>query len=193
MKICFATNNQNKLAEIQQILGKGFDILSLKDIGCFEELPETHETLEENSEEKAAHVYRQYKIPVFADDTGLEVSALFGAPGVYSARYGGPQRSADLNMEKVLRELDGAADRSARFRTVITFIDTEGTYQFEGIVDGEIIYKRKGEGGFGYDPIFIPTGYDQTFGEMPAADKNKISHRMRAAAGLADFLKSRTN
>jgi XTP/dITP diphosphohydrolase len=193
MKICFATNNQNKLAEIQQILGKGFEILSLKDIGCHEELPETHETLEENSEEKAAHVYRQYKIPVFADDTGLEISALSGAPGVYSARYGGPERSADLNMEKVLRGLEGAADRSARFRTVITYIDTEGTYQFEGIVEGEIIEDRQGEGGFGYDPIFIPIGYDQTFGEMPAAEKNKISHRKRAVARLADFLKSRTN
>lgn len=191
MKICFATNNQNKLTEIQQILGDRFEILSLKDIGCFDEIDEPHETLEENSAEKAEYIYSRYQIPVFADDTGLEVAALNGEPGVYSARYGGPERSAKQNMSKVLDKLAGATDRSAQFRTIMTYIDETGSFQFEGIVRGQIISERKGAGGFGYDPIFIPDGYSQTFGEMPSTEKNKISHRVRSLAKLVEFLKSR--
>ncbi len=193
MKICFATNNRNKLEEIQQILGDSFEILSLKDIGCFDDIAEPHETLEENSAEKAEYIYTRYQIPVFADDTGLEITALNGAPGVYSARYGGPARSAERNMTKVLGELEGAADRSAQFRTIMTYIDESGTFQFEGIVKGRIISERRGEGGFGYDPIFIPDGYDQTFGELPASEKNQISHRVRSLSKLVEFLKSRHN
>ncbi len=193
MKICFATNNRNKLEEIQQILGDSFEILSLKDIGCFDDIAEPHETLEENSAEKAEYIYTRYQIPVFADDTGLEIAALNGAPGVYSARYGGPERSAERNMTKVLGELEGAADRSAQFRTIMTYIDESGTFQFEGIVKGRIISERRGEGGFGYDPIFIPDGYDQTFGELPASEKNQISHRVRSLSKLVEFLKSRHN
>lgn len=193
MKICFATNNQNKLAEIQQILGNRFEILSLKDIGCFDDIAEPHETLEENSAEKAEYIYSRYQIPVFADDTGLEIAALNGAPGVYSARYGGPERSAEGNMNKVLGELEGATDRSAQFRTIMTYIDETGTFQFEGIVKGQIISEKRGEGGFGYDPIFIPEGYNQTFGELPASEKNQISHRVRSLSKLVEFLKSRHN
>lgn len=193
MKICFATNNRNKLEEIQQILGDSFEILSLKDIGCFDDIAEPHETLEENSAEKAEYIYTRYQIPVFADDTGLEIAALNGAPGVYSASYGGPERSAERNMTKVLAELEGAADRSAQFRTIMTYIDESGTFQFEGIVKGRIISERRGEGGFGYDPIFIPDGYDQTFGELPASEKNQISHRVRSLSKLVEFLKSRHN
>lgn len=193
MKICFATNNPNKLSEIQQILGDRFQILSLKDIGCHDEIPEPHETLEENSAEKAEYIYGRYRIPVFADDTGLEISALNGAPGVYSARYGGPERSAELNMAKVLTGLEGVSDRSARFRTIMTYIDNTGSFQFEGIVEGQIIDEKRGAGGFGYDPIFIPAGYDLTFGELPASEKNKVSHRVRSLAKLVEFLKSRKN
>ncbi len=193
MKICFATNNRNKLEEIQQILGDSFEILSLKDIGCFDDIAEPHESLEENSAEKAEYIYTRYQIPVFADDTGLEIVALDGAPGVYSARYGGPERSAERNMTKVLAELEGAADRSAQFRTIMTYIDESGTFQFEGIVKGRIISERRGEGGFGYDPIFIPDGYDQTFGELPTSEKNQISHRVRSLSKLVEFLKSRHN
>ncbi|MCE7996491.1 MAG: RdgB/HAM1 family non-canonical purine NTP pyrophosphatase [Roseivirga sp.] len=193
MKICFATNNQNKLSEIQQILGDQFHILSLQDIECFDDIPEPYETLEENSAGKAEYIYSRYQIPVFADDTGLEITALKGAPGVYSARYGGPERSAEQNMSKVLGELKEEQDRSARFRTIMTYIDHTGSYQFEGIVEGQIINEVRGAGGFGYDPIFIPSGYSQTFGELPAKVKNKISHRVRSLARLVEFLKSRHN
>ena len=192
MKICFATNNQNKLKEIRQILGDSFEILSLKEINCTEELPETHETLEENSAEKAEYVFSRYQIPVFADDTGLEVKALGGEPGVYSARYGGPERDSDKNMEKVLKGLTGASDRSARFRTIMTYIDTSGSYQFEGIVEGEITEEKRGAGGFGYDPVFVPTGYTQTFSELTASEKNNTSHRQRSLLKLIEFLKSRS-
>lgn len=193
MKICFATNNANKLKEIREILGEGFQIVSLKDIGCEEELPETHETLEENSLEKAEYVYKRYQLPVFADDTGLEVNALNGAPGVYSARYAGAERSADANMNKLLAALSEEASREARFRTIITYLDDTGVYQFEGEVKGQITRELKGEGGFGYDPVFVPNGYTQTFGEMPSEEKNKISHRVRSVEKLVEFLKSRTN
>lgn len=189
MKICFATNNANKLKEISQILGEAFEILSLKDIGCLEELPETHETLEENSHEKAEYVYNRYEIPVFADDTGLEVAALNGEPGVHSAHYSG-SRDAEKNMQKLLTAMAGKEDRNAAFRTIITFIDPTGTYAFEGSVSGQITHAQKGDEGFGYDPVFIPEGYDQTFAELPASEKNAISHRKRAIEKLVDFLKS---
>ncbi|UXX79753.1 non-canonical purine NTP diphosphatase [Reichenbachiella carrageenanivorans] len=191
MKICFATHNQNKLKEINQIL-TDFEIIGLTDIGCVEEIPETGTTLDENSKIKADFVTSQYQISCFADDTGLEVEALGGAPGVYSARYAGEGRDNGANMELLLKNLAGHSDRSARFRTVITLILEGETHQFEGIVNGRIITELRGQEGFGYDPIFIPEGYDKTFAEMSAADKNAISHRGRAVAKLEKFLKNRT-
>lgn len=188
-KICFATNNPNKLREIQQLLGEDFELLSLKDINCLEELPETQDTLEGNSLQKAEYVFDRYEIPVFADDTGLEVAALNGEPGVYSARYAGLQRSADDNMQKLLSALSGVSNRSAQFRTVITYIDEKGKHQFEGVSVGVITHERSGAGGFGYDPIFKPEGKTQTFSEMTAEEKNVISHRGRAIKKLVDFLK----
>ncbi|MFT6826957.1 MAG: XTP/dITP diphosphohydrolase, partial [Roseivirga sp.] len=166
MKICFATNNQNKLKEISEILGDQFELVSLESIGCEEELEETQTTLEGNSLQKAEYVHSKYKIPVFADDTGLEVNALNGVPGVYSARYAGPERDSNMNMKKLLTELKKGGDRSARFRTVITFMENGKSFQFEGIVEGNITETMEGKGGFGYDPIFIPNGHSQTFGEL---------------------------
>lgn len=191
MKICFATNNPNKLREIQQILGEPFEVISLKELGCFDEIPEPYETLEENSETKARHVYDRYQIPVFADDSGLEVKALSGAPGVHTAYYGGPERSADKNMEKLLQALEGETDRQAQFRAVMTYIDAKGTHQFEGIVKGEIAQNRAGTGGFGYDPVFQPEGYTKTFAQLPDSVKNEISHRGRSLEKLVLFLKSK--
>ncbi|MFT6216605.1 MAG: XTP/dITP diphosphohydrolase [Roseivirga sp.] len=191
MKICFATNNKNKLKEIAAILGDQFELLSLESIGCSEELEETKTTLEGNSLQKAEFVHRKYNIPVFADDTGLEVAALHGEPGVYSAMYAGPQRSSADNMSKLLEELSGKTDRSARFRTVITYMEGGKSYQFEGIVEGQIDTYLKGVEGFGYDPLFIPSGYDQTFGELSSEIKNMVSHRKRAFDGLIKFLKTK--
>jgi XTP/dITP diphosphohydrolase len=191
MKICFATNNQNKLKEIAEILGDQFELVSLESIGCQEELEETQDTLEGNSLQKAEYVHSKYDIPVFADDTGLEVNALNGAPGVYSARYAGPARDSDMNMQKLLTELAAKTDRSARFRTVITYMENGKSFQFEGIVEGEITKTTQGVGGFGYDPIFTPTGYDQTFGELSSEIKNQISHRKRAFDKLINFLKTK--
>jgi XTP/dITP diphosphohydrolase len=190
MRICFATNNKNKLKEIAEMLGDHFELVSLSAIGCTEELAETRTTLEGNSLQKAEYVHEKYQIPVFADDTGLEVKALNGEPGVYSAMYAGPQRSSEDNMTKLLQALEGKQDRSARFRTVITYMENGSMHQFEGIVEGKIDVKLNGEGGFGYDPIFIPKGYDQTFGELAPEIKNQISHRKRAFDGLINFLKS---
>ena len=191
MKICFATNNPHKLREIQQILGDEFEITSLKEIGCFDEIPEPYETLEENSATKAQYIYERYQIPVFADDSGLEVKALNGAPGVHTAYYGGEERSADKNMDKVLGELQGVEDREAQFRAVMTYIDTTGTYAFEGVVKGQITLEKTGDGGFGYDPVFQPEGYSQSFAQLPDKVKNEISHRGRSLEKLVDFLKSR--
>lgn len=191
MKICFATNNEHKLAEIAQMLGDQFELVSLEQLGCFEELAETQNTLEGNSLQKAAYVYEHHQVPVFADDTGLEVTALNGEPGVYSARYAGLERDAQKNMDKVLKGLEGVEDRSARFRTVITYIENNKQYQFEGVVEGEIIRRPTGSGGFGYDPIFQPNGYDLTFGELSSAIKNQISHRKRAFDRLINFLKTK--
>ena len=189
MEIVFATSNPNKIEEINGLLPSSIRIIGLKDIGCTEDIPETPDTIEGNAIQKAQYVYDKYGINCFAEDTGLEIKALDGAPGVYSARYAGPQRNADDNMAKVLTEMKEASDRSARFKTVIALIKDGNLTCFEGIVDGHIIERKKGEGGFGYDPIFKPVGYDQTFGELSAAEKNKISHRARATQKLIHYLK----
>lgn len=191
MQICFATNNTHKLKEVRQILGDDFHVFSLADIGCAEELPENQLTLEGNSEEKAMYVYHHYHIACFADDTGLEVDALGGEPGVYSARYAGPQRSSEDNMRLLLQKLDGKPDRSARFRTVITMVSDEGKYQFEGVANGTIATEKSGSGNFGYDPVFIPAGYSRSFAEMSAEEKNKISHRGKAVEKLISFLQGK--
>ena len=191
MNICFATNNPHKLQEVSNLLGDAFRILSLKDIGCEDELPETHETLEENSFEKAEYVHRRYGIPCFADDTGLEVNVLNGAPGVYSARFAGPRKDSLDNIKLLLEKLKGSTDRSARFRTVITFIFGRDVHYFEGIIHGKIADQLRGSSGFGYDPVFIPEGYDISFAEMNLEQKNRISHRGIAIRKLVDFLKNR--
>ncbi len=192
-KIVFATNNKNKLAEIREMLaGTGFEVLSLADIGCHDDIPETAATLDGNALQKANYVYNKYATPCFADDTGLEVDALGGAPGVYSARYaGGEGHDSEANMAKLLAELGGNSDRRARFRTVIALIEggQEEPKLFEGIVTGEITADRRGGEGFGYDPIFRPDGHAETFAEMGHEMKNKISHRARAVAKLVEYLK----
>ena len=192
-KIVFATNNKNKLAEIREMLaGTGFEVLSLADIGCHDDIPETAATLEGNALQKANYVYNKYATPCFADDTGLEVDALGGAPGVYSARYaGGEGHDSEANMAKLLAKLSGNSDRRARFRTVIALIEggQEEPKLFEGIVTGEITADRRGGEGFGYDPIFRPDGHAETFAEMGHEMKNKISHRARAVAKLVEYLK----
>ncbi len=169
-------------------MGPGVRLSGLDDIGCHEEIPEPYDTLEENAMAKARHVFSHYGKNCFADDTGLEVEALNGQPGVMSARYAGPEKNSRANMDKLLRELDGVSNRKARFRTVIALILDGKEYFFEGIVNGTIIREARGSRGFGYDPVFIPEGYEQTFGELDAATKNRISHRYAAIKKLADFL-----
>lgn len=192
-KIVFATNNSHKLSEIRNILGDSIDILSLSDIDCHTDIPETGDTLEENAMQKAQYIYDLYHLNVFADDTGLEVEALGGEPGVYSARYaGGEGHDSEANMTKLLEKLGENNNRKARFRTVIALLLQKQQLvkkEFEGIVNGEIIRERRGGEGFGYDPIFEPEGYDKTFAELGMDIKNKISHRSRAVAQLADFLR----
>ncbi len=195
MKIVFATNNAHKLSEIKDILGEGFEVLSLSDIGCHDDIPETAGTLEGNALLKAQHIHDHYHINCFADDTGLEVEALNGAPGVFSARYaGGEGHDSEANMSKLLSELKEKSNRKARFRTVIALIECEEgstkpkTTCFEGIVEGHITKERHGSEGFGYDPIFMPDGYDKTFAELGMEIKNHISHRARAVEKLAQFL-----
>ena len=189
MKIVFATNNAHKLSEIRAILGDKIEVLSLKDIGCDADIPETGTTLKENALQKARYVWEHYHMSCFADDTGLEVDALGGAPGVYSARYaGGAGHDSNANMDKLLRELENNNNRKARFRTIIALIIDGKVTKFEGIVDGEIITNRRGGEGFGYDPIFLPTGYNKTFAELGTDVKNQISHRARATQKLADYL-----
>lgn len=197
MKIVFATNNKNKLAEIRNILGETFEIVSLQDIGCDADIPETGRTLEENAMQKARYVLDNYGMSVFADDTGLEVDALGGAPGIYSARYaGGAGHDSEANMMKLLTDLGENNNRKARFRTAIALLLKDsgtGTVTeklFEGIVNGEIIRERRGGEGFGYDPIFMPEGYDKTFAELGTDIKNRISHRARAVSRLAEYLRS---
>lgn len=194
MKIVFATNNKNKLSEIRSILGDSIEVLSLADIDCHADIPETGATLEANAMQKADYIYDHYGLNVFADDTGLEVDALGGAPGVYSARYaGGKGHDSEANMTKLLAELGDNSNRRARFRTVIALIEKQpdGTIlkkEFEGIVNGTIIRERRGGEGFGYDPVFEPEGYDKTFAELGPEVKNHISHRARAVAKLAEYL-----
>lgn len=195
MRIVFATNNQHKLDEVRHILGDKVEVLSLKDIGCDVDIPETGTTLEENALQKAQYIYDHYHTDVFADDTGLEVEALNGAPGVYSARYASMisnsssiSHDSEANMARLLKELGENNNRKARFRTVIALILQGQVHQFEGIVNGEIIRERRGGEGFGYDPIFQPDGYDQTFAELGNDIKNQISHRARATKKFADFL-----
>jgi XTP/dITP diphosphohydrolase len=192
-KIVFATNNPNKLFEVQNLLGHDFILLSPDKIGSYEEIPENQPTLEGNALEKATFIFQKYHINCFSDDTGLEIDALGGKPGVLSARYAGPSKDSFKNMKKVLRELDGISNRTARFRTVIALILEGKQYLFEGIVNGNIMESARGTKGFGYDPIFRPAGFDVTFAEMKIEDKNKISHRALAINKLVDFLKTQIN
>jgi XTP/dITP diphosphohydrolase len=188
--LCFATNNQHKIEEVRAHLGPDFPLAGLAEIGCTEELPEDQATLEGNSFQKAEYVYKNFGVSCFADDTGLEVAALHGAPGVYSARYAGHQRKAEDNMKLLLKNLEGTQNRKAQFRTVITLMTATFTRQFEGIVNGQIINEYRGSGGFGYDPIFLPDGFNKTLAEMSMEEKNAISHRARAVNKLVDFLKA---
>ncbi len=192
MKICFATNNPNKLKEIKNKLGKAYEIISLSDLGHTDELPETHDTLEENSLEKAQFIYDKYKVNCFADDTGLLVEALNGEPGVKSARYAGPAKNSEDNMNLLLQKLEGFSNRKAKFITVISLIVEGKIHQFTGEIEGVIAQQKSGNQGFGYDPIFIPEGWQKTFAELDLEEKNKISHRARAVSRLVDFLKSKS-
>ncbi|WP_299584405.1 non-canonical purine NTP diphosphatase [uncultured Sunxiuqinia sp.] len=190
MKLVFATNNPHKLRELQQLLGDEIQLLSLADIGCNEEVPENQETLEGNAAEKSFFVFEKYGFNCFADDTGLEVDALNGEPGVYSARYAGEARCAEANMARLLDQLQGREDRTARFRTVISLIIDGKETQFEGIVEGQILKEKQGDAGFGYDPVFQPDGFSASFAAMDANQKNQISHRGRAVEKLVAYLKN---
>lgn len=187
-KLVFATHNDNKLKEVREMLGDSFELLSLTDIGCHDEIAETADTLEGNALIKSRYVKDKFGYDVFADDTGLEVDALNGAPGVYSARYAGEGKKSEDNIDKLLKELSGKEDRSARFRTAVSLILGDDEHIFEGIVNGAITTERSGSEGFGYDPVFRPEGYEVTFAEMSGADKNSISHRGRAIRKLVAFL-----
>ena len=191
MRIVFATNNAHKLAEIRSILGSSVEVLSLNDIGCHADIPETGHTLEENALQKARYVYDHYHMSCFADDTGLEVEALGGEPGVYSARYAGEGHDSEANMQKLLSKLANNNNRHARFRTVIALImqdKADDVEFFEGIVNGQIAREKHGTEGFGYDPIFVPDGYDKSFAELGMDIKNHISHRARATQKLVQRL-----
>ena len=187
-EIVFATNNQHKLYEVQQMLGSGCSVRSLADIDFTEDIPEDFQTLEENASQKAWHIYDRFKIDCFADDTGLEVDALNGEPGVFSARYAGKQKSSHDNIVKLLSQLENKPNRDAQFRTVIALIVNGVEYRFEGIVRGSIIQSLRGSDGFGYDPVFVPAGYQKTFAEMNIELKNQISHRGLAISKLVHFL-----
>ena len=194
MKIVFATNNQNKLAEIRQLMPEGIEILSLKDINCLEDLPETSDTLEDNATQKAFYVFDNYRHNCFADDTGLEIVALDGRPGVYSARYAGTEANDADNVDKLLRNLEGILEskRQARFRCVLCLIDKDGgTYYFEGACEGYIGIKPRGESGFGYDPIFLPVGYESSFAELGESIKSELSHRAKAVIACKQFFKKK--
>ncbi|AMM51601.1 deoxyribonucleotide triphosphate pyrophosphatase [Rufibacter sp. DG15C] len=192
MKICFASNNAYKLKEIQSLLGAPFELVSLEELGCTEELAEDQDTLEGNALQKAQYVWEKYKTPCFADDTGLEVEALNHEPGVYSARYAGPERDNQANMQKVLDNLQGNGNRKARFRTSIVLILEDGEpHYFDGIVEGHILDAPRGTNGFGYDPIFAPETSPLSFAEMSSDQKNEISHRARAVQQLVSFLQHR--
>jgi len=190
MKIVFATNNLNKLKEVQTLLPKHIELISLKEIGCTEEIPETQPIIEGNAIQKALYINEHYGYDCFADDTGLEVNALDGAPGVYSARYAGEHRNADDNMDKLLEAIKPFEDRSAHFKTVIALSIGDKLYTFTGICKGIITKEKQGQKGFGYDPIFKPDGYNQTFAEMDLELKNKIGHRGKAVEQLVEFLEN---
>lgn len=191
MKIVFATNNPNKLAEIRQLMPEGIEVLSLKDVNCLEELPETSDTLEDNAAQKAFYVFDNYGHNCFADDTGLEIEALDGRPGVYSARYAGEDCNAEDNMQKVLKEMKGEFNRDASFRTIVSLVIDGEEFSFEGEVEGQIIPEKWGEKGFGYDPIFLADGYKKSFAQMTMEEKGAISHRGQSVKKLIQFLEKR--
>jgi len=189
MVLCFASNNHHKLEEIKALVGESIKLISLEEAGCREELPETRETLSGNALQKAEYVYQHFSIPCFADDTGLEVDALNGAPGVYSARYAGLQKNSEDNIRLLLQNLKGAQNRKAQFRTSIALVGVEKEpVFFEGIIRGEIITDKRGSKGFGYDPIFVPEGFIKSFAEMDMAEKNNLSHRAQAVKKLTEYL-----
>ena len=189
MKLVFATNNKHKLDEVRKITSHHpVEIVSLAEINCFDDIPETADTLEGNALQKAHYIQEKFGLNCFADDTGLEVESLNNAPGVYSARYAGPGHDSEANMKKLLHEMEGMENRKARFRTVIALVWNGKTYTFDGIVNGTITTTKRGENGFGYDPIFIPEGYEQTFAELGNDIKNQISHRAKAVEKLDEFL-----
>jgi len=188
MKLVFATNNKHKLHEVQHLLGDSIELLSLNDIGCLEDIPENQPTIEGNAAEKSFYVYNKYGYNCFADDTGLEIEALNGEPGVYSARYAGDEKNPQKNIELVLSKLNKIKNRKARFKTVISLVIDGCETQFEGIVDGEILEEQRGVTGFGYDPVFKPNESALSFAEMPLNEKNKISHRGRATQKLIEYL-----
>lgn len=187
-RVVIATNNRHKLDEIRHVVRAGIQLVTLQEVGCFEELAEDQDTIEGNSFQKADYVFTNYHLPTFADDSGLEVDALNGAPGVYSAMYAGPQKSFEDNMNLLLKNLAGEKNRKATFKTVITYIDKNGSRQFEGLLKGVILEARRGFGGFGYDPLFLPDGYSKTLAEMSMEEKNRISHRSIAVKKLTAFL-----
>lgn len=191
MSLVFATNNKHKLEEISHLLEGTYEIIPLEAIGCHDDIPEDHETLEENALQKARYIKEHYGCDCFADDTGLEIEALNEQPGVYSARYAGPAKDSKANMQKVLDNMQNQANRKACFRTIIALILDGQEYLFEGRVDGEILTEQHGSAGFGYDPIFRPEGFKESFAEMDLDTKNSISHRGRAVSKLVDFLKTR--
>ena len=188
MNLVFATNNQHKIEEVNHLLKNKFRLLSLNDISCNEEIPETGKTLKENASQKATYIHNKFSVDCFADDTGLEIEALNEKPGVFSARYAGEEKNSEKNIEKVLLEMKDIKNRKARFKTIICLIINNKEHLFEGIINGTIAKEKRGEKGFGYDPIFIPNGFDKSFAEMPLEEKNKISHRAIAIGKLAAFL-----
>ncbi len=195
MRLVFATNNQHKLDEVRHILGSEHEVLSLNDIGCHEDIPETADTLQGNSAQKALFVWERYGVPCFADDTGLEVEALGGAPGVYSARYAGEGHDSAANRRKLLQQMQAENNRRAQFRTVVTLVVDNKPYFFEGIVKGRIITHEQGDGGFGYDSLFVPDEYseeEKTFAQLTQEQKNTISHRGRAISKMAQWLQTAT-
>ena len=187
-KIVFATNNQHKLDEVKKITEGLTEIVSLSEINCFDDIPETADTLEGNALQKARYVKEKFGFDCFADDTGLEVEALDNAPGVYSARYAGPEHNSESNMKLLLKNMEGITNRKARFRTVIALLMDGKEYLFDGIVEGVIIHEKRGNSGFGYDPVFVPNGYNETFAQLGSDIKNNISHRAKAVLKLHDFL-----
>lgn len=188
-KLIFATNNPNKVKEVKKVIGDKFEVVSLKEFGYTEDIPEPHDTLEENAYEKSSTIHKKFGVNCFSEDTGLEVIALGGKPGVKSARYAGEVCSASDNIDLLLANMEGIENRAAQFRTVVSLILEDVEYQFEGKIEGRIIHSCRGEKGFGYDPIFVPNGYDVTFAEMDLAEKNRISHRAKAVKKLVEFLK----